>query len=212
MPRSPIRHAFARVSIDERHAQNVACVLLNAELNDAGTLSIAQAVEDDALLLMRASELEHEFQLSLTLCDDPFIQNLNKRWRNVDHPTDVLSFPLEDATMLGDLVISIDTARQQAAERGHATRDEIRILLVHGLLHLLGYDHEVDNAEHTEMAAAEKLLLRKVGWLGQGLIALVEDEVSARAIDECLMPDEQSMSVDESCVALSLSRPKREQT
>ena len=76
--------------------------------------------------------------------------------------------------MLGDIVISVETAARQAEERGHGLRDEMRVLLVHGVLHLLGYDHETSNDEHTEMAAAERKLLTRLGWSGVGLIDLAE--------------------------------------
>ena len=73
--------------------------------------------------------------------------------------------------MLGDVVISVDTAVRQAAERGHSLRDECRVLLVHGLLHLLGYDHEDEPEEEAEMAAAEAAVLSALGWSSQGLIS-----------------------------------------
>ena len=76
----------------------------------------------------------------------------------------------DDDQLLGDLVISIDTARRQAEERHHSLRDELRILMVHGVLHLLGYDHEADDQEYEDMVAAERKLLLRLGWKGQGLI------------------------------------------
>lgn len=75
--------------------------------------------------------------------------------------------------LLGDLVISVDTAQRQAAERGHGLLDEARVLLVHGLLHLCGYDHERGEAALAEMAAEEQWLMQELGWEGDGLIASV---------------------------------------
>ncbi|XBI95412.1 hypothetical protein VPH35_031881 [Triticum aestivum] len=71
---------------------------------------------------------------------------------------------------LGDLVISVDTARRQAEERGHALLDEIRILMVHGLLHLLGFDHELSKEAEEEMEQEEEKILNTLEWIGKGLI------------------------------------------
>ena len=130
---------------------------------------------EDACALLCAAGLDGGEQLSLTLCDDACIKELNAEWRAVDKATDVLSFPMDDEQLLGDLVISLDTAAAQAAERGHALRDELRILMVHGLLHLLGYDHEDDAAAFAEMGEAERKLLGRLGWTGDGLIAAAGD-------------------------------------
>ena len=75
------------------------------------------------------------------------------------------------AALLGDVVISVQTAARQAAERRHTLGDEVRVLLVHGLLHLLGYDHERGGAEADAMAAEEARVLKRMGWAGAGLIA-----------------------------------------
>jgi len=148
-------------------------VLLSVEGDSVARIpGLAAQVEEDALALLRATELADKHQLSLTLCNDSFIHDLNRRWREVDRPTDVLSFPMEHEVLLGDLVISAETAGRQAEERGHALRDELRVLLVHGMLHLLGYDHENDEQEHAEMLEAEQRLLSKLDWPGQGLIGL----------------------------------------
>ena len=108
------------------------------------------------------------FTLTDFTLTDAHIQSLNKTWRGKDEPTDVLSFPgdapVRIVLALGDLVISLDTAARQAAERGHALRDECRVLLVHGVLHLLGFDHEVSVAEAVRMRDAEDAVLRSLGW------------------------------------------------
>ncbi|KAL9230357.1 hypothetical protein vseg_005720 [Gypsophila vaccaria] len=115
-------------------------------------------------------------ELSLLLCNDEFIRKLNKEWRDEDHATDVLSMSqhipeLElPVLMLGDIVISVETAARQAEERGHNLLDEIRILLVHGLLHLLGFDHELSEQAEEEMEKEEETLLMNLGWKGKGLI------------------------------------------
>jgi len=98
--------------------------------------------------------------LSLLLCDDTMIRRLNRDYREKDAATDVLSFPMDGAEgpLLGDLAISTDTAARQAEEQGHRLVSELHVLLVHGLLHLLGYDHH--GPEQTrQMRAAEAELL-----------------------------------------------------
>ena len=131
-------------------------------------------VEQDAQALMEMAKLQ-DCELSLVLCSDDFIAPLNGQWRDKPVPTDVLSFPQDDSIVLGDLVISVDTADRQAQERGHALRDELRILMVHGLLHLLGYDHETGQEDLLEMVEAEGRLMTKLGWQGKGLIERVTD-------------------------------------
>ena len=105
----------------------------------------------------------------------PLDAPLNGQWRDKPVSTDVLSFPQDDPVVLGDLVISADTADRQAQERGHDLRDELRILMVHGLLHLLGYDHETSQEDLLEMVEAEGRLMVKLGWRGKGLIERVTD-------------------------------------
>lgn len=113
-------------------------------------------------------------ELSVVLCDDATMQPLNLEWRDIDAPTDVLSFPQDadaDAPvrMLGDIVISVDTAARQAAELGHGLDTELRVLLVHGLCHLLGHDHH-DDAQAATMRAEEQRLLAALGEGASGLV------------------------------------------
>ncbi|MCP4805666.1 MAG: rRNA maturation RNase YbeY [Proteobacteria bacterium] len=124
---------------------------------------------DDATALLAAASCA-DCELSLVVCSDAAIQRLNAAWRQKDQPTDVLSFPQDHEVILGDLVVSLDTCARQAAERGYSVRDEARVLLVHGLLHLLGYDHETGPDDLAEMAEAERKLMRRLGWIGEGLI------------------------------------------
>ena len=139
----------------------------------------AAAVAADAEWLLRRLDLASS-ELSIVLCDDAFIRPLNHSYRQRDTATDVLSFAmqegdslLDDDPVLGDLVISVETARRQAREVGHSVQDELRVLLVHGLLHLLGYDHERGEADAAEMSSAEGRLLNEMG-AKQGLIARSE--------------------------------------
>jgi len=104
--------------------------------------------------------------VTVALVPDPRIHALNRRFRHKDRPTDVLSFPAEEPGQLGDVVIALGVARRQAAAAGHTIGSELRILALHGLLHLLGYDHEQDDGR---MERLERRLRRK-GGLREGLI------------------------------------------
>lgn len=109
--------------------------------------------------------------VSVLLTGDAEIQRLNREFRGKNKATDVLSFPAGDgfrrARVAGDLAISVETAAREAAQRGHALELELRVLLLHGVLHLAGFDHETDSGE---MARKENLLRKKLG-LAQSLIA-----------------------------------------
>ena len=129
---------------------------------DSGNLS------DHAQKILLA--LEHtESELSILLVDDEKIRELNQQYRKIDSATDVLSFPQEDdepaefvSHMLGDVVISVETAWRQAAEHRFSLEQELVLLLIHGTLHLLGFDHERSLEE-------EKIMKQKT-WELFGLI------------------------------------------
>lgn len=122
-------------------------------------------------------------QVSVLLTTDAAIRKLNRQFRGKNKATDVLSFPADPIPGLkplqqiaGDLAISVPTARRQAVEQGHALRIEIKVLMLHGLLHLAGYDHEADAGQ---MARRERLLRARLG-LPQGLIERVESASPAK--------------------------------
>jgi len=104
-------------------------------------------------------------ELSIALVTDREMRSLNLRWRKRDRPTDVLSFPLEEPGTLGDVVISMDTARRQAKDGGWSLAAELRRLLAHGILHCRGYHHG-SAADARRMAAAERRLLGRNGMVG----------------------------------------------
>jgi len=87
--------------------------------------------------------------VELILCDNLEIKELNKEHRDIDAPTDVLSFPLEEFphAPLGTIVISIDYAKEISSKLGHTTEEEVALLFIHGMLHLTGMDHEIDDGE-----------------------------------------------------------------
>lgn len=99
-------------------------------------------------------------EVSLLLTNDEIIKELNNQYRNKDKPTDVLSFPMEDKLMLGDIAISIETAKKQAEEREIALEREVAFLFIHGLLHLLGYDHETSIEDEKEMFELQENILK----------------------------------------------------
>ena len=112
-------------------------------------------------------------EVEVLLAGDRTLRRLNREFRGKDKATDVLSFPAATefgGEHAGDLAISLETAQRQAAEHGHTLRDEVRVLLLHGLLHLSGMDHEVDRGEMAEREG----LLRRALRLPNGLIARVE--------------------------------------
>lgn len=105
-------------------------------------------------------------EVSVLLTEDETIRVLNRQYRHKDKPTDILSFPAAVQGVAGDLVISVEAAVRQAKERDHLVEMEIKVLLLHGLLHLAGYDHETDNGA---MRRKEMRLRRELG-LNKGLI------------------------------------------
>jgi probable rRNA maturation factor len=106
----------------------------------------------------------NKVELSIVLVSDAQIKRLNKLYRNKDKPTDVLSFPIGEKVngwlILGDIVISVDTAKRQAKELGYSLEEELKRLLVHGLVHLLGYDHELGGEEEKRFFELEEFVLK----------------------------------------------------
>ena len=112
-------------------------------------------------------------EVSVTLTNNEYIHTLNKEYRGIDRPTDVLSFALNESeepemvdgpavNVLGDLIISVERAEEQAADYGHSLRREVAFLTVHGMLHLLGYDH-MEDEEREEMEAEQRFVMEKLG-------------------------------------------------
>lgn len=119
--------------------------------------------------------LSGEIEVSITFVDNEQIQAINKQYRNIDKPTDVISFALEERSegeveivgvtmprILGDIVISIPKAKQQANDYNHSFHRELGFLALHGFLHLLGYDHETEE-EELMMFQRQKEILEKHG-------------------------------------------------
>ena len=129
-------------------------------------------LKDVEMVLKKAIEIEKlgVVNFNVIIVDNNFIHKMNKEYRGIDRPTDVISFALEDShdidyddfRLLGDIYISIDKAREQAKEYGHSLRREICFLSVHGLLHLLGYDH-MEKEDEKVMFARQEMILNEAG-------------------------------------------------
>lgn len=124
--------------------------------------------------VLNYEDFKDDAEISVSFVDNKEIRNLNKDYRNKDKSTDVLSFPLGEngiydlnnetgAYLLGDVVISLETAMKQARVYGHSLEREIGFLTVHSMLHLLGYDHETDKLEARKMREKEEAILEKLG-------------------------------------------------
>ncbi len=121
-------------------------------------------------------DFQNHCEVSVTFTDNEGIHELNKKFREVDKPTDVLSFPLFDfegetdeppvdeiMSNLGDIVISLERAKEQAEEYGHSFEREVAFLCVHSMLHLLGYDHETSEEDDVEMRSKQTEIMRIMG-------------------------------------------------
>ncbi len=132
-------------------------------------------------------EFDGSAEISVTFVDDDEIQKLNKEYRNIDRSTDVLSFPMGEngvydinqdtgAKILGDIVISIPHAIDQADRYGHSLQREIGFLTVHSMLHLLGYDHVNGGIESVRMREKEETVLTKLGLKRNSSYYMDDDE------------------------------------
>jgi probable rRNA maturation factor len=134
---------------------------------------LEQRLQDGLNAVAKLHELDDMTEVDITIVDDEEIHQLNRDYRGVDRPTDVLSFALDEDDedepellegqlhLLGDIIISAETATRQAEEYGHGLEREIVYLAVHGLLHLLGYDHMVEE-DKVIMRAKEEEALRAI--------------------------------------------------
>jgi probable rRNA maturation factor len=138
-------------------------------LNESGADVDVVALTRLCRFAMRRMRLHPATELTVRLVDPATIAVLNKQWMGKEGPTDVLSFPMDELTpgrddeesaegYLGDIALCPQVAEQQAPAAGHTTQDEVDLLTVHGILHLLGYDH-AEPAEHKEMFGVQGRLL-----------------------------------------------------
>jgi len=135
----------------------------------------ARALSSFAAKAQRAVGLSGEVNIRITSSRE--MQELNRRFRRKNRPTDVLSFPSDSPDLTGDIAISAEIASLNAAELGHPIATELKILMLHGLLHLAGYDHETDNGD---MQSRETELRKQLG-LPTGLIERTHSAEQRRA-------------------------------
>ncbi|WP_312695124.1 rRNA maturation RNase YbeY [Caproiciproducens sp.] len=137
--------------------------------------------------VLRMEKFGAPAEISVTFVNNEQIHELNKQYRGKDVPTDVLSFPMGEngvydvnhstgAKILGDIVISMEKAVEQAERYGHSLEREVGYLSVHSMLHLLGYDHEDGGIQRVHMREKEELVMTQLGLPGTSSYVLDEDE------------------------------------
>ena len=153
-----------------RSSPSAAALDLDVRVDEPGWRALTQdpeAVVGEAVAAALAAFEPEAVELAVVLADDAAVRALNRRHRGKDAPTNVLSFPpafLPPAgpRPLGDVILALETVRREAAEQGKTGADHLRHLVVHGVLHLSGYDHEIE-AEAEEMEALERAVLAGLG-------------------------------------------------
>jgi probable rRNA maturation factor len=152
-----------------------AVIAVEIDVDERFVAVVDTALIEQAVRAALAAEQQHgPLELGVRICDDDEIHALNRDYRAVDAPTDVLSFaddgdtagfvlPPEMPRYLGDLAISYDHVVAQAAEYGHSVARELAFLTVHGVLHLLGYDHERGPEDEARQRSREKDIMRQIG-------------------------------------------------
>jgi probable rRNA maturation factor len=155
-------------------------IVIEPPSSDAAGSFNAGTKQELARFLTRARKaVGVDGEITVLLADDARLKALNRSFRGKNKSTDVLSFPAakNGEGAAGDIAISIETAARQAAEHGHTLPDEVRILLLHGVLHLAGFDHEIDQGE---MRAREQELRTRLK-LPVGLIERTQPQIKAPA-------------------------------
>lgn len=140
------------------------------------TYSLKMLIRRTILETLDFEGMKNDVEVSVTFTDDNGIQEMNNKFRKLDKPTDVLSFPLFDydgekdeplfdefENNLGDIVISLERARAQAEEYGHSFEREVSFLTAHSMLHLLGYDHEKSDEDDADMRKRQDIIMERLG-------------------------------------------------
>ena len=141
---------------------------LRCENGVKSTPELRRRIKTAALAVLKAEDVAGPCELSVLLTDDEGIHAINRQFRDVDKPTDVLSFPMGDedpATgryLLGDMVLNLSQAEKQGAAFGHGADHEISYLTVHSVLHLLGYDHVDEGSMKRQMRQREKAIMAEL--------------------------------------------------
>ena len=136
------------------------------------TYKLKMLVRKAILTTLEYEGADTDCEVSVTFTDNEGIHAINKEYRNIDRPTDVLSFPqinydegeeLMEGDMLGDIVLSLERAREQAEEFGHSFERECAFLCAHSTLHLLGYDHELSDEDDADMRRRQSEIMERMG-------------------------------------------------
>ena len=139
----------------------------NVQENERVTYALKMRVRESVLATLAYEGKEGHSEVSVTFTDNEGIRAINREYREIDAPTDVLSFPLfeecDGTRMLGDIVLSLEKCRAQAEEFGHSFERECAFLTVHSTLHLLGYDHVNGEEEEQDMRARQTAIVEKMG-------------------------------------------------
>lgn len=143
--------------------------MIMLEIAEGYQLSVnLHSLEEAAKTALRQQAAPAETDLTIVITDDEQLRELNRQYRHIDAPTDVLSFPADfidpdnELPYLGDILISYERANTQASAAGHSAEAELQLLVVHGVLHLLGHDH-ADPEEKTQMWSDQSEILRQLG-------------------------------------------------
>ena len=140
---------------------------------DEVNYNLKSIVREAILRTLDYEDFIYDAEVSVTFCDNAYIKKLNKKYRNKDKATDVLSFPIYDngdfdpaecisGAVLGDIVISLERAKEQAAEIGNSFLHEVAFLAIHSTLHLLGYDHERSAEEEEAQCVAQREIITEM--------------------------------------------------
>ena len=149
-------------------------IYFNNSQEGAISYALKMLIRRSVIAALEYEGYENDCEISITLTDNKGIHSINKQFRNIDAPTDVLSFPLveyeeseeppvDDENMLGDIIISLERAEEQANEFGHSFEREVAFLTVHSMLHLLGYDHVNSEDEEKEMRERQRAIMKDLG-------------------------------------------------
>lgn len=148
-------------------------VLIDNRTNEEFSLEFSEIIENMVKTALLYEEFDREAEVSVSIVTNEEIQQINNDFRNINRPTDVLSFPLltfeegevidlneNEEVLLGDIIISFEKAKEQANEYNHSLKREIAFLTVHSMLHLLGYDHMTEDDEKEMFAIQDEILLK----------------------------------------------------
>ena len=153
--------------------RNVYITFTATKYFDESSYYLKRVVREAVKETLDYEEFPYDAEVSVTFCDNEYIRGLNNEFRGIDRHTDVLSFPMYDSgefdeiecregAVLGDIVISIERAKEQAKEVGNTFHHEVAFLTVHSVLHLLGYDHERSPEDEEDQCQRQRAIIENV--------------------------------------------------